>query len=535
MLLAAIWLLAQQVSGGAMTAWWTDLGPSLLLQDDESGLLRYSLCNSQDRPILPEDKTITAPSSKYPPKNGTALAGTGWWDNTVTWVSRQILAPSAITRYKTDASIKASVFYQDEDDDLIRSLWKCDMNTGYWANHGDWIISNNSLSIANDTGLAAVLLSSTEYRVYYHDANGTMRQIGYTKDTDWHELEPISQDEHLGSAMAAVFTGKDNITVAAARGDADVEVSRYNSDGAWHVTTFPHFLAGPDSDNTTYVTNAANASDIAVNTTHALFDMPAWDGRPRAIGLAVDKVLTRSLFYIGTDAELHQVANINYTWQAYPQENATAWPPADGPKAPLAVTCYDLVSKLRVYYTSGGRVVELNGDNGRWTDAVALPSANSTSSFPTATPSASTDAADDGLSSAAKAGVGVGVGLGVIALGGIIIAIILLCRRQKRQEAAAAAAGGSTVGGSTMVGSAGATPSQTYSQTGTWSDYQSPNSAYGYPQGGGYDAHAAAWGYHKPEEVRPPGELDSTAIIHEMPEHNGTHEMMGEGHYKEAP
>jgi hypothetical protein len=86
-LLAAVSLLAPQVSAGSLAAWWTDLGPSLLLQDDETGNIRYSLCTSQDTPILPEDKTIVAPLYKYKPKNGTAIAGTGWWDSQVTWVS----------------------------------------------------------------------------------------------------------------------------------------------------------------------------------------------------------------------------------------------------------------------------------------------------------------------------------------------------------------------------------------------------------------------------------------------------------------
>lgn len=80
-------LLATQVSAGSMGAWFTDLGPALLVQDDESGDIRYSLCTSQDTPILPQDKTITAPLYKYPPKNGTAITGTGWYDNTITWVS----------------------------------------------------------------------------------------------------------------------------------------------------------------------------------------------------------------------------------------------------------------------------------------------------------------------------------------------------------------------------------------------------------------------------------------------------------------
>lgn len=66
------------------------MGPAFMMQDDESGAIRYSLCTSKDSPILPEDKTITAPLFKFSPKNGTSLTGTGWWDTQVTWVSDSI-------------------------------------------------------------------------------------------------------------------------------------------------------------------------------------------------------------------------------------------------------------------------------------------------------------------------------------------------------------------------------------------------------------------------------------------------------------
>jgi hypothetical protein len=420
------------------------------------------------------------------------------------------------------------------------------MTTGYWSNTGDWLISGESPSVANDTGLAAVLLGATTgYRVYYHDVNRTLREIGYTQDTGWRDKGYISRDPNLGTAIAATFFNKNNITVAVARDDANVEVSRYNSDASWHVTAFPQPLAVPA--NATAVTNATNATAYAYdNSTGAAamanFSMPAWDAAPGALGVAVDKANTRSLFYIGTDAALHQVANINYAWQVFASQNTTAWPAADAAKAPLAVACNPQTSALRVYYTSGGQVVEANGDGSSWVAAAVLPSANKSSASPAATSSASSSAASsssatgDGLSAGAKAGLGVGVGLGVVALGAIAGAIFVLRKRQREQDAAqAAAAAGSTMGGSTMIGSEGATPSNTYA--GTWAEYPSPQSGH-YPQQGygpGYDAQQAAWGYaYKPME-KPPGELDSTPAVHEMPENRVHHEMMGEGHYREAP
>ncbi|KAI1875932.1 uncharacterized protein JN550_001428 [Neoarthrinium moseri] len=508
--LLPLWLLAGQVSCGSMAAWWTDLGPSLLVQDEESGNIRYSLCNSQDTPILPEDKTITAPLFKYKPKNGTALAGTGWWDHQQTW---------------------ASIFYQDEGDDIINSLLKCDTNTGYWLNTGDWIVSDGAPSISNSTGLAAVLLGSNDgYRVYYHDTNNTLCQLGYTSDTEWDYKGSVSHDGKLGNAIAAAWSKNKNITVATPKDGENIEVSRFFDDNLWHVTTFPRPLSG------NLTTNATNATNISLNATSTLnFTLPAWDGAPGALGLGIDKAATRSLFYIGTDAELYQLAQVDGQWRAYARENATQWPRADAAKAPLAVAYDPQSSSLRVFYQSGGQVVQLHGDGGSWAAAAVLPNANSTAAKPTPSSSASADAsstagAAGGLSTGAKAGVGVGVSLGVVAVGGMIGALFLLRKRQQRRDAAAEAAtmgGGSTVGGSTMV----QTPVPAYSPLSGHLDHASQqNGGYGH---GGYDAHGN-WTY-KPVE-KPPGELDSYApAVHEMPETRMHHEMIGEGHYREAP
>jgi hypothetical protein len=58
-----------------------------MLQNDQTGKIQYSLCNSNSTPVLPADTTITIPLTTYAPKNSTALAGTGWFDGTAIWVS----------------------------------------------------------------------------------------------------------------------------------------------------------------------------------------------------------------------------------------------------------------------------------------------------------------------------------------------------------------------------------------------------------------------------------------------------------------
>lgn len=259
------------------------------------------------------------------------------------------------------------------------------------------------------------------------------------------------------------------------------------------------------------------------------------------MGLSVDKAYTRSIFYIGTDSELYQVANVDSQWRLYSRQNSTLWPKADAAKGQLAVASDVQSSKLRVYYESGGEVMELNGDRNKWTAAAVLPNKNSTAttkSSPSSSASSSANASSSaagggGLSTGAKVGVGVGVSVGVLAIGGMLGALFFLRRRQRRRDAAAA----STVGGG---GSSVAQTSATgYSTAAGYSDYSSQSAGY-QQQHNGYDHTAyqqqGGWGGYKPVEKASPGELDTSATaVHEMPQNQYHHEMMGEGHYKEAP
>ncbi len=80
-----------------MAAWWVnDVGPALMMQDDESGGLRYSLCNSNSTPIFPNDTTITAPLNDYPPKRNTSLAGSGWFTGGEYFVSENLPAVDGV-------------------------------------------------------------------------------------------------------------------------------------------------------------------------------------------------------------------------------------------------------------------------------------------------------------------------------------------------------------------------------------------------------------------------------------------------------
>ncbi|ORY67276.1 uncharacterized protein BCR38DRAFT_153959 [Pseudomassariella vexata] len=498
-LLPTIWLLAGRVSSGALAAWWTEIGPSVMMQDDKTGDIRYSLCNSQDTPIFPENKSITVPLFQYAPKNGSDLTGAGWWDG---------------------SSTQASIFYQDDAGRIINSLLKCDWDTGFWSNTGDWIISAGSSSVSSTTGLSVVLLGSEDgYRVFYSDTAEKLRYLGYTTDSDWADYGAVSNDEVAGTAIGAMFSGGNNITVVTPRDSQNMEVSRFAKDDSWYISTFPH----PLTDE--LATNSTNTTSFTLNaTTTPNFTLPAWDGKPASLGVSIDSDGARSIFYIGTDSQLYQVANSDDddAWRLYSRPNETFWPKADESNGRLAVANNPGSSALRVYYVSGGAVIEANGDDHKWSTAAALPTVNTStsaaaSSSPPSSSSSTSSSASAGLSTGAKAGVGVGVSLGAIAVAGMIGTVLFLRKRQQRRDAKEQAA-------MHNGGHLPHNPGAEYTQATGYPPTTHPNGAHG--------------GWYPQQDKAPSvmGELQGPGNIHEMPENRKTmHEMMGEGHYREAP
>ncbi len=76
-------LALAQTCQAALTSWTTTIGPQVMLQNTTTGQIRYSYCNSYGSPIY-SYTADTYFNLTYPPKNGTALAGVGWWTNTNT-------------------------------------------------------------------------------------------------------------------------------------------------------------------------------------------------------------------------------------------------------------------------------------------------------------------------------------------------------------------------------------------------------------------------------------------------------------------
>ncbi|KAI1212508.1 uncharacterized protein F4807DRAFT_413315 [Annulohypoxylon truncatum] len=560
----SIWLLAGQVSCGSIAAWWNTRGPSFIMQDDDTGGIRYSLCNSNSTPIFPDDKTLAAPFYNYIPKNKTSLAASGWTDSETAW---------------------ASIFYLDNNDEIINALLKCDWNTGHWQNTGEYITSGGSPKVSPTSALSVVLLGSMDgYRVYYNDLEGSLHQIGYTTATSWAYYGLVSNDKTSAQAIGSTFSKK-NITVMRPRDDNNIGVSRLFSDNLWHLSTFPEPLAGSNA------TNATQAANLTVSSSAANFSLPAWNGSASALAVSIDDAYTRSVFYIGTDRNIHQISNKDYAWSVSdpPSDTAAAaaWPQADVAGGPIGIANAFGADVLRLYYVSGGRVVEANGDGGTWAAAAALPSYNasqaSSSSSSSSNSTGSADGGDDGnggLSDGAKVGISVGVTLGVIAVAGMGVALWFLRYRQRKideRKAKEAAGEGPALGpGAVGPGSAYGGPSdKTVSSHDGYAagtqGYPGQNvNAYGQqvqggyaqqPGAGGYAVGAGAEGYGYPQQVHPGVGQDGAWAYgapvgdynaqqqqqqqqyyyqqqqhpQELAEPERPVELMGEGHYKEVP
>ena len=84
-ILASVWLLssglALLVNGLSIDAWLVDAlqAPQVVMYDDASGSILYSLCNSSGTPVFPGDSSA-AFDLKFPPLNGTGVAGFGYWE-----------------------------------------------------------------------------------------------------------------------------------------------------------------------------------------------------------------------------------------------------------------------------------------------------------------------------------------------------------------------------------------------------------------------------------------------------------------------
>ncbi|KAM7217321.1 hypothetical protein V8F06_007264 [Rhypophila decipiens] len=503
----------------AMAAWFTDFGPQVILQNDTTGAIHYTTCNSDGQPTYSVDNVFKL--VEYPPKKNTALTGSGYYDSEKT---------------------VASIYYLDKYDVVVNAVFNCNMTTGLFELDGNWVISGVApLPLSPNSGLATVLLGNTAgYRVYYHDENMAINELAYKPEGDWRHTAVISQDPQYSSAIAAAFDGNENITVVTARDTENIEVTRYHADTTWRISTFPHPLQG------NLITQDTGAENITINSTvQANFTLPSWNGKPRSMGISIDPKHTRSVWYIGEDKNLYQISNKNGIWSHQNSQVGDIWPVADSPNSPLAVVGDFNNGNLRIYYQVNGSIAEVKSENGEWAKWTTLPAPApvkaelpapppaSPSNSPIPTPD-ETDMA--GLSNGAKVGLGVGIALGVLLVIGLIIACVLHRRKQKaRASAPSFENGGVQVSAYEPIHSSSSV-SPLHSSYGQ----PSPNSMAGYPVVANYD-HYAAWekqnylGGVPPPNTAGIYQLDATGRLVELDSPRQVFEMSDQPYAHELP
>jgi len=124
------------------------------------------------------------------------------------------------------------------------------MTTGLFEGDGSWVISSyiTPLPIANNSGLTTLLLGpKAGYRVYYHDENMAVNELAYTTVEGWQYNALISQDRQGSPAIAAAFSAgvkaNANISVSTARDAENIEVTRFQNDSTWRISTYPMLSA----------------------------------------------------------------------------------------------------------------------------------------------------------------------------------------------------------------------------------------------------------------------------------------------------
>ncbi|KAL7916632.1 hypothetical protein GGI35DRAFT_466182 [Trichoderma velutinum] len=410
-------------SGTSMYAFYPgpNRGPQIGTQDPKTGDIWINNCNANidGAPLFPTSNPIVLKTGNQPKKGGS-MAGTGWWDS---------------------QKVVASIFWHSQSGKLINGFYNCDPESGTLIQQGEYVISDiaNVTDIHPSTGLSVELLGSTAgYRVYYHDKASQVHQLAYTTDTNWLDYGAVSQDPTFSQALASLHSSTYNISVISPKNAKDVEVSRLNTDGTWHISAFPEAIENSPTNK-----SAPNKINIDPDV-KPKFSLPAWTGKPGGLGAAVDKSNTRTAFYIGSDRKLYEVASINFIWQNMPNQSASAWPLADDANAELALTYNQATSEAWIYYVSNSSLVQAyRGSDGTWGNHTVLPTSagNTGGGSGDGDGSGSGDDnsknASSGLSGGAKAGIGIGVSVGAIGVG--LLGLLFFLRRRRQRAAALAA------------------------------------------------------------------------------------------------
>ncbi|KAI8625214.1 hypothetical protein F5Y19DRAFT_489890 [Xylariaceae sp. FL1651] len=415
---SALWtgVFLVPAKAASIAAWYTGQGaPQVIMQDDTTGQVLYSLCNSNDTTVFPANASASFTfDSSMAPKNGTSLAGVG---------------------YPQNGYNMAAMWYLNSAGNIVEALWRCNEN-GYFEPAGStnqWIVSSSAPSIHPNTGLAVVNLGEQPgYRVYYQQEDLTTSTLKYTREMGWVWNGNVSQDSRKGFPISSGFTDISEITVVTPRDESNIEVSTLQPNESWVISTFPTPLRDVDRQEDQIKMNLAptNGTDsssfsLATNTSSIGY-LDAWDGKAASIGFTLDSDAKRRVFYIGNDSKIHCQAE-NSRWSTCSDVGTAAWPTADNPNAQFA-TAFDFSrNQIWIFYMSDGNLTQVHrSSKDKWDVPIALPSTPPPPPLPT-------EPEYSGLSKGAQAGIGVGVsvvGLALIAFG----VYVIIQRKRGKQE-----------------------------------------------------------------------------------------------------
>ncbi|KAM0809059.1 hypothetical protein AB5N19_09402 [Seiridium cardinale] len=402
-----VWILLGAVRAGSISTWWYPeaLAPQVIMYDQTSGKILYSLCNSNSTPIFPANETAAFDlDPNFPPMNGTSVAGTG---------------------YMLQNSYIAVVHYQEEKGGIVHSLWTCDSTGHYFKGdgQGSWNVSAGiGVTIHNNTGLAVVNLGGDAqiggFRVYFKDMENRTAALRYTILDSWEYDGFVSQDMATSLEIAASFANPKRTTVVSPWLHDDenqaIEACTLTHADTWEIVSFPSPLFATRADNASEglqlpITNNTNTSEWSLWYNDPNWSLDAFDGSNSKIALSADSDTFQTIYYIGTDQGLHGLTGYNTTWNKTLREPDDNWPLADEINAPFALAYDALHNETWIYYISNGSMTQVHQSNEEtWEKAITLPKFNST---PPDVTSSSADSS--GLSSGANTGIGVGIGLGI--------------------------------------------------------------------------------------------------------------------------
>ncbi|KAI0143710.1 hypothetical protein GGR57DRAFT_342454 [Xylariaceae sp. FL1272] len=419
-----VWNRGLLVAAGSLAAWRIAKSSvnatQVIMQDDTTGQILYSLCTSDATPVFTgnESESFSFNNTALVPKRGTSLTGHGYIDD-------------------NDGRLLAYIYYLTSDDKLATGIFACDTETGHYVPaYSPYLFPITAATgiMKPDTGLAVLNLGKEAgYRVYLELKDNTTSVLEYDSGPQqWNFGYNISHDPAKESPLGVGLTDNNKITLVSPRDGNNIETSILSLNGTWTTYSFPTplNLYQSESDDYFYIpTNKTdpNAFSLDTNSTVKSDALEAWDGKTSNIGVAFDSSgkKTRRVFYIGTDSQIHcHQQKDDFLWNVCGDVQPDQWPTADEPNAQLATT-YDWYSdQIWLFYMSQGRLTQAYRKNiNSWETPTALP--NSV---------VSKSAHNGGLSIGAKAGIGVGVGVAGLALIALLAYIIVQRRKGKSEK-----------------------------------------------------------------------------------------------------